>query len=158
MDLHHGGAEVKRNTEIIEALLDVTNEAAGIGHDLAHGLHLGTLKGHTARHNEADIAGAEDHHGLAHHIALAVDQLLGGTGAVNACRTGAADIEGTAAALTTAHGQHHGAGLDLQNTLTVAGGDHAVGADGGNGGFGINFDLTTRLPGNSYAFITLFCN
>ena len=90
----------------MQALHDVSRQAAGIRHDLHTGEHLGALERHAARHDQADIARAQDEHALADHVALDIEVALRGTRGKYARRARARDADRTAGALAAAHGQH----------------------------------------------------
>ena len=141
MDFADGGGQIQRDIKVLQALDDVPGQTAGVGHELADRLHLGSLQGHAPGHDQADVAGAQDDHFPAHHIALAVDELLSGTGAENAGRTGTGGIQGTPAPLPAAHGQDDGLGLDFQQALPVLGGNHFLGRNSGNRGFVVDLNV-----------------
>ena len=126
MDFGDGVGEEERDAEILEALLDVPGEAAGIGHQLGHHLHLRPLEGHPAGHNQADVAAAEDDDLLARHIALDVDELLGGAGGVDAGRAGAGDVQCPAVPLPAAHREDHRPGGALGEAVLLADGGQVL--------------------------------
>ena len=120
--------EHQGDAEIVQTLGDVTSQTARVGHQLADGLHLRALQGHAAGHDETDVARAQDDHLTAGHVALHVDEPLGGTRGEDACGTGTRDVERALGALTAAHGQHHSPRAEGEHTLGLAdGGD--VGGD-----------------------------
>ena len=93
-------------------------------------MHLCTLKCHTARHNEADIARAENDDLFAGQVALEVDVLLRRSCTVNACGASARNVESTAGTLAAAHGKNDRLCLELEHTaLGVGSGHYAVGGD-----------------------------
>ena len=104
--------EVQGDVKVVQALHDVAGQAAGVGHHLYAGQHLCTLKGHAARHDQADVAAAEDQHPLADQIAFHVHIALCCTGGVHTGRAGARGTNGTAGALAAAHAQNDALGLD----------------------------------------------
>ena len=113
--------------EVLQTLDDVPLQAAGIGHDLRHGVDTGALQRHAPGHNEADVAAAQDHHIPAGHEALHIHQTLGRTGGINARRAGAGDVQRTTGALPAAHGQNDGLRLNLHEARLPAGdGQHPV--------------------------------
>ena len=129
------------NVVVIQTLNDVTVQTVGVGAQLDDGQYLGALQGHATGHDQTDVAGAKNDHLFAHHVAFAVDELLGGTGAEHTGGTGTGGIQRATAPFPAAHGQDHGLGLDLQNTLAVLGGDHLVRGNGSDGGFLIHPDV-----------------
>ena len=82
----------QRNVKILQALDDISLQTAGIGHQLGNGFDFRTFEGHSARHNQTDIAGAEDYYLFTRKKAFHIDETLGCTGGVNACRTEAGDV------------------------------------------------------------------
>ena len=113
--------------EVLQTLDDVPLQAAGIGHDLRHGVDTGALQRHAAGHDEADVAAAENHHVPAGHKALHIHQTLGRTGGIDARRAGAGDVQRTTGALPAAHGQNDGLRLNLHEARLPAGdGQHPV--------------------------------
>ena len=121
-------AQIQGDVIVLQALHDVAVQAGGIGHQLYAGQHLGALQGHAARHDQADIAAAQDDHAAAGHIALEVDKLLRGAGAVDAGAAGAGNGQRAAGTLAAAHGQHNSLGLEhLQAPLAGDGGDGLIG-------------------------------
>ena len=142
VDLGHGGAEVQGDAEVLQALDDVALESAGVGQKLADGLPPGALQGQAPGHDQADVAGAENDHPLAHQIAFDVHELLGRAGAVNARGPGAADAQCAPAALPAAHGQDHGPGLDFEDAVAVPGRHHPAGCQTGDRGFRVNGDAS----------------
>ena len=130
MDLHYGVAQTQRNVEIIETLLNVARKTARVGHQLANGVHLCTLQCHTARHDQTDVARAENDNFFAGEIPFEVDVLLRCARAVNACRTCACNVERSAGALTASHCQNDGFCLELEYTaFGVGSSDYAVGSN-----------------------------
>ena len=95
VDIHHGGGEVQGDIEVLQTLDDVPLQAAGIGHDLRHGVDTGALQRHAAGHDKSDIAATQDHHIPAGHEALHIHQTLGRTGGIDARRAGAGDVQRT---------------------------------------------------------------
>ena len=142
MDLTDGGGQVQRNVKVLQALDNVSGQTAGVGHQLADGFHLCALQSHTAGHDQADVAGAQNDHFPAHHVALAVDELLGGACTENTGRTGARDVQCAAAALPAAHGQDDGFGLNFQQALPVLGGDYLIRCNRSDSGFIVDLDVS----------------
>ena len=105
LNVHDGVGQVQRDVKILQALHNVAGQAAGIGHDLHAGQHLGPFQRHPPGHDQADVAAAQNEHPFAYQIALHVDIALGGTGGVDAGRAGARDADGPAGALPAAHAE-----------------------------------------------------
>ena len=76
LNVHHGVAQLQRNAKIIEALHNIALQTAGIGHKLGNAEHLGTLQRHTARHNQADVAAAQNHNPPPGQVAFHIDKAL----------------------------------------------------------------------------------
>ena len=53
---------------------------------------MSAFQRHAACHDHADIAGAEDYYLFTRKKAFHIDETLGCTGGVNACRTEAGDV------------------------------------------------------------------
>ena len=136
--------QAQRNAEIVQTLHDIALEAARIRHDLEHHLDFCAFQRHAARHDESDITRAQNNDFFARHIALDVDKALRRAGGVDARRTGAADADCTAAALTATHCKHNRARLNGQNAvLAVDCGDDAILRDAQH--HGITLVLDTQL-------------
>ena len=64
---------------------------------------------------------------FADHIALTVDQPLGGSGTENTRRAGSTDIQCAAAAFPAAHGKNDSLCLDLKDAVRrIGGGDDFI--------------------------------
>ena len=74
------------NVKILQALDDISQTAGKSERDFR------TFEGHSTRHNQTDIAGAEDYFLFTRKKAFHIDETLGCTGGVNACRTEAGDV------------------------------------------------------------------
>ena len=141
LNVDHGMAEHEGDIVVLQALDDVAVEAAGIGHQLHAGQHLGALKGHAAGHDEADIATAEDDHALAGHIALKVDKFLRRAGGEHARAARAGRGQRAAGPLAAAHGQHDGPGLKELHALVPAHSGHeALAVHAEHGGAAAHLD------------------
>ena len=103
--------EQQRNAEVLQALDDVPPQAAGIGQQLRYGVDFGPLQGHPPGHNQADVAGAEDHHVPPRQPALQIDQPLGRARRIDPGRAEARDVQRAPGPLPAAHGQNHRPGL-----------------------------------------------
>ena len=127
LNIDHRMTEHERNIIVLEALDDISVEAAGIGHQFHAGQHLGALERHAAGHDEADVAAAEDDHTLAGHIALQVDEFLRRASGEHARAARAGGRQRAAGPLAASHGQHDGPGLkELHALFTAHGGHEAV--------------------------------
>ena len=124
-------AEIKRNAVIVKALSDISLKTVGIRHKLNNSLYLRTLKGHTARHNKTNVAGAEDEHLFAHHIAFHIDISLGGSGGENAGGAFAGNGDGAAGSFAAAHGKNNGARVNFHIAFFLIDGVNLfLGSDG----------------------------
>ena len=140
-------AQVERDVVVVQALHDVAVEAGGERHQLDAGEHLRALQRHAARHDEADVAGAEDHHALAGHVALQVDELLRGTGGVDAGAAGARGAQRAARTLAAAHREDDRLGGDDLHAVRARNAGHGVrlAVHGEDGRVGL--DLDAHLAG-----------
>ena len=119
-------AEIEGDAEILETLHDVAIETVRIRQDLKHRFHFGALERHAARHDQADVAGADDHHVAARQIALHVDHALRCAGGEDAGWPAARDTDGAARSLATTHRMdHRGADDDAQSLFGIDAGDDA---------------------------------
>ena len=122
--------KLQRNVKVVKALLDVTGKTAGIGHQLANGVNLGTLQRHTACHDQTDVSGTKNDYVFAGEIALHVNVLLRGARTENTRGTVACKRQRTGRSLTASHGKDHSLSLDLENAFFgIGGGDHLFGGD-----------------------------
>ena len=87
MDIHNGVAQKERDIVVVQALHDVALESAGVRQKLGHALDVRALKRHAARHDETDVARAENDDAPADHVALDIKVALCGAGGENAERT-----------------------------------------------------------------------
>ena len=130
VNFHYGVTELERNVKIIETLLNVACKTARVGHQLAYCVHLCALKRHTACHNQANVARAENNDLFAGKISLEVDVFLCRTCAVNACGACACNVERTAGALAAAHCKNDCLCLELEYAaLGIGSRYYAVGGD-----------------------------
>ena len=136
VNIGDGMAQVQGDAIVVEALLDVAGQAAGIGLHFIDGLHMGPLQRHAAGHDHADVAAAQNDHLPAHHEVAQVDVLLGHAGGVDARRAAARNGQGAPGTLPAAHGENHRVAPELFEPGGAGGGDGAVGLQGENGGVG----------------------
>ena len=110
LDARDDVGQVQRDGKIVETLHDVAHAPRRIGLDLDDGEHRAADQGEPARHDEADVAGADDHHASTGNAPLDVHEALGKTRGVHARRAGAgngdvADTPDTAPLMRRAHRQ-----------------------------------------------------
>ena len=110
VDSRYRMAQVQRNAVIIQALLHIAGQTAGIWLDLKHGLDMSAFQRKPAGHNHADVPGSQDDHFLCGHYIAEVNISLG-----NPCRkhTGRAltgDSQSASGTLPASHGKDHGLG------------------------------------------------
>ena len=117
LDIDDGMAEIQRNIVVIEALNDIAVQAGRERHQLGTGEDLRALQRHAAGHDQADIAGAEDHDALAGHIAHEVDVLLRSTGGINTGAAGTRRRQRATRTLAAAHRQDDRLRLDDLHAL-----------------------------------------
>ena len=116
-------ADIHRDVEVPQALHLIADQSADEGHDLHHRKDLGALQGQPPGHDHADVAGAQDDHPFAGHLALDVDEALGRTGGIDAGGACSGDPQRAEGALAAPHAQNGCLGADLQQTVPVQGGD-----------------------------------
>ena len=126
LNVHDRVAQLQWNAEIIETLYNIALQTAGIRHQFGHDLHLRALQRHAARHDEANVAGAQNDHLAAGQVALHVHKALGRAGRVDASGAVAGDIQRTARALPAAHGQDHGFGVQLEQAVLLVHSGHGL--------------------------------
>ena len=117
LDIHHRVAQFQGDAEVVQALHNVALQAAGIGHQLRHAEHLGPFQRHPAGHDQADIAGAQDHHPAPGQIPFHIHQPLGRACRIDAGGAVAGNVQRTAGPLPAAHGQHHRLGVQLEQAV-----------------------------------------
>ena len=139
-DAHDGVVELERDAVVDEALHDVAVQARGIRHELGDELHLGALPRHAARHDEPDVAAAEDDDLAPGEEALHVHEPLRAARGVDAGRARAGDRKRAARALAAAHREDDRAGAEAHEAaLRVHADDLAVLRDGENHRVGPDF-------------------
>ena len=99
--------EIKRNIVVLQALHNVPVQSVGIRHQLHAGENLRALQRHAARHNQADVTGAEDDDPFADHVAFHIDVALRGARGENTRGTVARNADSAAGSLSAAHGQNN---------------------------------------------------
>ena len=102
--------EVERNSEVVETLGDVAGKPRGLRHDFNDRLYLDPAPAEPPRHDQADVAGADDHRAGAGKRSIPVQQLLRASGGIDSRRTGAGDRKVAASAFPAAHRENHRAG------------------------------------------------
>ena len=100
--------KIKRNIKIVEALNNISLQAAGIRHKLNARKHLCAFKCHTPCHNKADVAGAENNNSFTNHMAFDINISLSRTCGKNTCRASAGNGDCAPCALTAAHCKNNG--------------------------------------------------
>ena len=107
---------------VVQALLDIARQTARIGLHLINALHMRALQRHAARHDQADIAAAQNDDFMADHDVLQIDIILRNACGINACGALPGNGKRAARAFTAAHCQKHRIGLKLQQPAFPAGG------------------------------------
>ena len=105
LDVRHGMRKIERNAEVIQTLNNVSCKSAAERHYFHAGQNLGSLKGHTSRHDESDISGSQDDYALAGHISVNVHVSLGSAGCQNSRRSHTRGIDGSSGPLAASHGE-----------------------------------------------------
>ena len=127
VDIHNGVAQKERDIVVVQALHDVALESAGVRQKLGHALDVRALKRHAARHDETDVAAAEDDDLASGHEALEIYEPLRRTGGVDARRTVAGNVQRPAGPLAAAHRKNDGAAAELLHAAFAArNGKHAL--------------------------------
>ena len=80
LNIGHRMGKIERDIIIIQTLNNIAVEAGGERHDFHAGENLCSLQGHTPCHDEADVAGTQDHHPFSGHHAFQVNKALGCSG------------------------------------------------------------------------------
>ena len=141
LNVDHRVAQKQRNVVVMQALNDIAVQAAGIRHQFHTGQHFGTLKGHTAGHDQANIAAAQNDHPFAGHIAFQIDEFLSRAGGINTRAAGTRGRQRAPGTFPAAHRKDQRARFEQLNALFFAdGGDEAVFVDGKNGGAAAHFN------------------
>ena len=129
-DIDDGVREEAGDVEVVEALDDVSYEAAGVGHEFGDAEYFCAFQGHASGHDEADVAAAQDDDAFSGHEAVYVDEALSRTGRIDACGPEARDVEGAARPFAAAHRENDGFRVNEENAvIAVHGGDGAVDVD-----------------------------
>ena len=116
-DFGDDGIVVDRDVKVLDALLHVAGQAAGVGHDLHDSRDFAALQDELAGHDQADVAGADDDDAAAGQVTVDIEVALGSAGSHDARAAGTGNEEGVAAALTAAHGEDDGLCPDLHESL-----------------------------------------
>ena len=127
VDIHDRVAEQQGDAVVVQALHDVALEPAGVRQKLGHAPDVRALERHAARHDEADIAAAEDDDLASGHEALKIHEPLRRAGGVDARRAVAGNVQRPARPFTAAHGENDGAAAELLHAAFAArNGEHAL--------------------------------
>ena len=110
-------AEFERNSEVVQALNDVSVKSAGIRHKLAYELDICSFKRHSSRHNETDVSRAENDNILSGHFALYVDKSLRRARRIHACGAFAGNVELSATSFATAHRKHNSTCVNSKHSV-----------------------------------------
>ena len=97
-------AQQQGNIKILQTLDDIAFEAAGKRHQLQNSFDFRPFETHPPRHNEADIAAAQNDSFFPGHIAFHIDEHLRRAGGIDAGGTGPGDPHRAAVPLSAAHG------------------------------------------------------
>ena len=116
-------AQVQRDVIVVQALVDVARQTRGGGLGLVHAEHLRALKRQAARHDEPDVAAAEDDAAAGRQLAEQVRKVLRGAGREHARRARAVDKDLLCRALAAAGGQHERARLVAGDAVAADGAD-----------------------------------
>ena len=141
LNVDHRVTQKQRNVIVVQALNNIAVQAAGIRHQFHAGQHLGTLQGHAAGHDQADVAAAQNDHPLAGHIAFQIDEFLSRTGGINTRAAGAGGRQCAPGTFPAAHSQNQCARFEKLNALFFTdSGDKTVFVNGKNGSAAANLD------------------
>ena len=106
--------QLQRDTEVVKALHDIPLQAARVRHEFGNDFDFGSLERHTPRHDQTDVAGAQDHDFMAGHVAFHVDKALRRARGENACRPVAGNVQRASGAFTAAHRKDNCPRADLE--------------------------------------------
>ena len=111
VDSRYRMAQVQRNAVIIQALLHIAGQTAGIWLDLKHGLDMGAFQRKPAGHNHADVPGSQDDHFLCGHYIAEVNISLGNPGRKHTGRPLTRNSQSASGPFPASHGKDDGPGL-----------------------------------------------
>ena len=118
-DVDDSVAELQRNVKVVQALDDISLQAAGIRHQFRDYLDLRAFERHAARHDQSDVAGAEDHDFAAGHSALQIHEALRRARGVDARRAVSGDVQRSSRPLAAAHREDDCLRADLQDAVSA---------------------------------------
>ena len=142
MNGRNGMGQIQRNIIVIQALYHITGQAVREGADFQDSLDFTAFQGHTAGHDEANIATTEDDNFLTRQITFHVDHALSRTSREDASRTIARDTDGTACTFAATHREDNRLALYFHQSVSRAdSGDRLVRVDAEDHGIDEDFDF-----------------
>ena len=96
--------EQQRNVKVPEALMHVAGQSVRVGAGADAGQHLCALQRHAARHDQSDIAGAQNNNLMTRQIAFHIYHTLSSAGSKYTCRTFTRNTDSTTSTFTATHG------------------------------------------------------
>ena len=114
------GRQVQRNAKVVQAVFHIAAQTVGVRHELVHALDRNPLERAAARHDQPDVARAQNDGARAGFEVLDIDVSLRQAGRKHAGGTTAGDLDLAAGALAAAHGKDDRPSGELQH----AGGAH----------------------------------
>ena len=110
------GGQVQRNAKVVQAVLNIAAQPVGVRHELVHALDGNPLERAAARHDQPDIARAQNDGARAGFEVLDIDVSLRQAGRKHAGGAAAGDLDLAAGALAAPHGKDDGTPGELQHT------------------------------------------
>ena len=99
------GRQVQRNAKVVQAVFHIAAQTVGVRHELVHALDRNPLERAAARHDQPDVARAQNDGARAGFEVLDIDVSLRQAGRKHAGGTAAGDLDFAARALAAAHGK-----------------------------------------------------
>ena len=118
MNAGNGMTQIQRNVVIVKTLQDISRQSRRVWHDLQYRLHVRAFERQPARHNHADISGAEDHDLPPRHPVIQIHVRLRGSGGKDACRPLSGYAKSAAGPFLAAHSQNDSLGLICTQSLS----------------------------------------
>ncbi len=114
------GRQMQRNAKVVQTVFHIAAQAVGVGYEFVHALDRNPLERAAARHDEPDVARAQNDGARARLEVLDIDVSLRQAGRKHAGGAAAGDLDLAAGALAATHGKDDRAPGELQH----AGGAH----------------------------------
>ena len=109
--------KIQRNIKVVKTLNDITVKPRRIRHKFYNCRNVSAFKRHTARHNKAYIAAAENYYFLTRKISVDINQLLGSTCREYACAAHTCNIDCASRTFAAAAGKYYCFCLQLNKSV-----------------------------------------